>query len=133
MPWVRRLDVNGVGGTVATRDRGSARRIFERRPLLATFFGDPKSVRHNTTYFEGILANVYLFITERKRACEDQATEIQEALLYTKYHEAMDLLLKQLQRTFMSPHFRLDHWIRDIFAVADALEEADLYCPFDQR
>ena len=33
--------------------RGNGQRV-----VAFTFFGDPKSVRHNTTYFEGILANV---------------------------------------------------------------------------
>ena len=77
---------------------------------------------------ETFLCYVYLFIRDRCRQHDEQ-----ELLRTTKYEEAVSMFLQSLAETRLSEQFRLDHWIRDILAVANALEDAQLYSPLEQR
>ena len=100
-----------------------------RPPGFLTPNSDMVTVLHDSVVSaeaEAILCNVYLFIRDRQH-------DEQDLLRTTKCEEAVSMFLQSLRETRVSEQFSLDHWIRDILAVADALEDAQLYSPLEQR
>ena len=102
-----------------------------RPPGFLTSQSDMATILHDSVVSaeaETFLCYVYLFIRDRGRQHDEQ-----ELLLTIKYEEAVSMFLQSLGETRLSEQFSLENWIRDIVAVANALEDTQLYSPLEQR
>ena len=102
-----------------------------RPPGFLTSKSDMVTILHNSVVSgepETFLCYVYLFIRDRCRQHDEQ-----DLLRTSKYEEAVSMFFQSLGETRLSEQFSLDNWIRDILAIANALEDAKLYSPLELR